>query len=107
MGLSSEYSLLLYRVTQEALTNIAKHSQAKHVSVSLKKFRADVVLVVTDDGVGFDYKTYLERPLRRREDKVKIGLHGLRERIELFGGRLKVVTRPDEGAKLEVILPIL
>ncbi|MFH1691521.1 MAG: sensor histidine kinase [Candidatus Omnitrophota bacterium] len=107
MGLSSEYSLLLYRVAQEALTNIAKHSQAKHVSVSLRKQHEDVVLAVADDGVGFDYRTYLDKPLRRKEDKVKIGLHGLRERIELFGGRLNVVTKAGEGTKLEVILPIL
>ncbi len=107
LGLSSEYSLLLYRITQEALTNIAKHSQAKHVGVLLKKIKNDVILAVSDDGIGFDYETYLHKPFRRREDKVKIGLHGLRERVELFGGRLNIKTNLGQGTKLEVFLPVL
>lgn len=105
--LSSEYSLLLYRIAQEALTNIAKHAQAKHVHIALKKQNNNVILSVSDDGVGFDYYAYSRKPARRKEDKIKIGLHGLRERIELLGGWLGVETKPRQGTKLEVVLPFL
>ena len=104
--LSSEYSLLLYRVTQEGLTNILKHSQAAKVKVALEK-RADAVcLSIADDGVGFDYGRYLRRPYRREEDKLKLGLAGLRERVELLGGRMAVATAPGKGTRLLVQLPV-
>ncbi|MBU4140455.1 MAG: sensor histidine kinase [Candidatus Omnitrophica bacterium] len=104
--LSSEYSLLLYRVTQEGLTNVLKHSQAAKVKVALEK-RADAVcLSIADDGVGFNYGQYLRRPYRREEDKLKLGLAGLRERVELLGGRMAVATAPGKGTRLLVQLPI-
>jgi signal transduction histidine kinase len=105
--LPPEYSLTLYRVTQEALTNITKHSMAKHVEVVLKKAEEEVYLDIIDDGVGFNYKALLERPARRKEDKVKLGLNGLKERVELLGGKLNIHTSPHHGTRLEVVLPIM
>ncbi|MFH0940357.1 MAG: sensor histidine kinase [Candidatus Omnitrophota bacterium] len=104
--LSPEHSLILYRVVQEALTNIAKYSEAKNVEVSLEKKDDLVALIVSDDGKGFDYDEYLRRPGRRKDDKIKIGLQGLRERIELIGGVLRVYSKPGQGTKLEVTLPV-
>ncbi len=101
-----EFSLVLYRVAQEALTNITKHSNAKNVDIFFEVRKNSVFLSVSDDGVGFDYAQYLHKPNRRREDKVKLGLSGLKERIELLGGKLVIDTKPGQGARLEVVLPI-
>lgn len=105
LKVSSEHSLLLYRVAQESLTNISKYSQAKNVEISLQREEDAVYLSVTDDGVGFDYDAYLNRPMRRKEDKLKLGLQGLRERIELLDGTLTVTTMTGQGTKLAVMLP--
>lgn len=100
-----EFSLVLYRVVQEALTNVAKHSQAKHVSIVFERRKDSAYLSVCDDGVGFDYEDSTQKPHRRREDRVKMGLAGLKERIELLGGRLVVKAQPGQGTRLEVELP--
>jgi len=104
LNLPGEYSLILYRVAQEGLTNVTKHSQAKKVEISLEKKANAVYLTVVDDGLGFNY----EQPsqYRRKEDKLKLGLLGLRERIELLGGKMTVNTAPGRGTKLIVKLPI-
>lgn len=103
--LPSEESLVLYRLVQEALTNIAKYAQAKNIEIVLAPRAGSVYLAIADDGVGFDTEGMAQRPQRRREDKVKLGLQGLRERIELLGGSLRVTSRPGAGTRLEVILP--
>lgn len=102
--LSVEYSLTLYRVVQEALTNIVKHSGAKNTEVFLEKSGDIVRLSVCDDGVGFDYASFLKKTLRRKEDKTRLGLHGLRERIELLGGKFDITAQPGRGTRFEVVL---
>jgi signal transduction histidine kinase len=102
--ISAEYSLTLYRVVQEALTNIAKYSTAKNVEISLEKTSDSVCLGVSDDGVGFDYDAYLDQPARRKDDKMKLGLQGLRERIELLGGKMIVGAEPGRGTRIDVVL---
>jgi len=104
LNLPGEYSLILYRVAQEGLTNIVKHSQAKKVEISLEKKANAIYLTVADDGIGFNYKQPLL--LRRKQDKLRLGLLGLRERIELLGGKMTVNTAPGRGTKLIVNLPI-
>jgi len=106
MKLSPEYSLVLYRVVQEALTNVAKHSQARGVDINLLYRGNSARLSVLDDGTGFDCGSYVKRPHRRRDDIVKLGLQGLRERIELFGGRMHIRSRPGVGTLIQVDLPI-
>lgn len=106
LALEAEDSLELYRITQEALTNIAKHSHAKNVEVSLNRKGSSVYLRIQDDGVGFDYDDYSKRPRRRMEDKLKLGLQGLRERMELLGGVLKIKTAPSKGTKIEAELSL-
>ncbi len=101
-----EHSLVLYRVAQEALTNIAKHSGAKTIEVRIEQKGESVYFMVRDDGGGFDYNDYLKQPRRRKEDRVRLGLQGLRERVEVFGGTLKVCAKPGKGTTLEVTLPL-
>jgi signal transduction histidine kinase len=102
---SSEYSLAIYRITQEALTNVARHAQAKSVRVSLELKDKTIRLTVEDDGVGFNYKDFLERSHRREYTRGGLGLLGLKERVELLGGIMDIDTSPGKGTRLNVQLP--
>lgn len=88
--LSRELELALYRVAQEALTNIARHSQAKTAQVSLRQVAGQVTLSIVDDGAGFDAEAVLAHPSG-------LGLAGMRERLALVGGSLQVQSTPGQG----------
>ncbi|MFH1046418.1 MAG: ATP-binding protein [Candidatus Omnitrophota bacterium] len=103
--LPGEYSLLLYRVAQEGLTNILNHAQAQYVEVRLEMDRAKVHLLLQDDGVGFAYEDFVRQPHRRLDDRLKMGLVGLRERVEILGGSMEVKSAPNRGTQLCVELP--
>jgi signal transduction histidine kinase len=95
--LAPELETVLYRVTQESLTNIGKHARASRVTVSLATENGGVRLRIHDDGVGFD-------PLAARElvGDGHFGLAGMRERVEMVGGRLVVDSVPGEGTTVDV-----
>jgi len=95
--LPAEVETALYRVVQEALTNIVKHAGARRVSILLGRKGAAVVAVVEDDGLGFD-------PRRTREDA--LGLAGMRERMALLGGGLRVESASGAGTTLVAEVPI-
>ncbi|CAG0945552.1 partial Oxygen sensor histidine kinase NreB, partial [Anaerolineae bacterium] len=100
--LSSEVELALYRIIQEALTNIAKHARAHNVSIVVERKACAVVGIVEDDGRGFDVRAILESA----QDESKLGLHGMRERAELVGGRLQIESSPGAGSSVFVEIPI-
>jgi len=106
LSLSDEYALILYRLAQEGLTNIVKHSQAKNVEIVLEKKSDSVFLTVKDDGIGFNYGHYLTFFHRRNQDKLRLGLAGLRERIALLDGKMEIDTAPEQGTKLSIELPL-
>jgi len=90
----------LYRVLQEALTNVAGHAAAGRVSVILKRSLEDVLLIVEDDGRGFDPQAALD-PAGTR-----LGLRGMRERVALFGGTLEIESSPGGGSTLFARVPL-
>jgi len=94
---SVEYQLL--RMTQEALANALKHSQAKHITLTLAVAADHCLLTVKDDGTGFD--PLLVNPLQPPH----FGLLGLRERAEKIGATLEIVTRPGHGCSVIVKVP--
>jgi len=94
--LSPEVETALYRIVQEALTNIVKHSRAGRVSIVVGRKDGAVSVVVEDDGVGFD-------PARTREEG--LGLIGMRERVALLGGRLTIESRPGAGTTFVAEVP--
>ncbi|MBI4787855.1 MAG: GAF domain-containing protein [Chloroflexi bacterium] len=100
--LPAQIELTLYRVIQEALTNIAKHAYAKNVSIVVEHKRDLVVAVIEDDGQGFDVRAILDSPL----EETKLGLHGMRERSELVGGRLQIESAVGSGTSVFVEIPI-
>jgi two-component system sensor histidine kinase UhpB len=97
-ALSSEEQLVIYRVTQESLNNIAQHSGARRVDVELS-FVGTIVLRVTDDGAGFELRA--KRARRRRGG---LGLSGMRERALLIGGHLNVFSAPGQGTTIELTM---
>ena len=91
----------LYRITQEALNNIMKHSSAKHVDVLLERRNEHVVLIVEDDGIGFTPKNILGG-----DGDKGMGLIGMRERAVLAGGALEIESKPKEGTTIFARVPI-
>ncbi len=87
----------IFRMVQEALTNVARHSRATDVQIGLRRSGGELVLVVEDNGVG-----YPERSMQRGGS---FGLLGLRERAGMFGGRLEIGNPPGSGARLTIRLP--
>ena len=85
----------LYRITQEALTNVVKHAQATHVSIVLTQRDGSVSAVIEDDGRG----------IRSEESREGLGLVGMRERVALVGGRLEVESSPGSGTTISVEVP--
>ena len=95
--LPQDIETTLYRVVQEALTNVVRHARASHVDVVLER-RGDVLLVIVeDDGKGFDFS------LVKREGH--LGLLGIQERAEMLGGTLTVESKPGSGTTLFVEVP--
>ncbi|MGE5865065.1 MAG: CHASE3 domain-containing protein [Rhizobacter sp.] len=94
--LKQSSELTIYRLVQEALTNIAKYAQAKHVAISVQLVDGRVEVTVKDDGVGFD--TSVKRPMSH-------GLLGMRYRVEAEGGQMALQARPGEGTQIRASLP--
>ena len=89
--------LTVYRMVQEALTNIGKYAKASKVLVSVHGYPTHVAVQVRDDGVGFDPGSV--RPTSH-------GLAGMRHRVEAAGGRLTLTSRPGNGTLLSAVLPL-
>lgn len=92
--------LVLYRIAQEALTNAAKHARASSVEMWLVREPGAVTLTVRDDGRGFD-------PERVTSAIQGMGLFSMRERAELAGGALTVISRPGAGASVVARIPLI
>jgi signal transduction histidine kinase len=92
----------VYRILQEALTNVAKHAGARSVSVRLVRHEATVELRVQDDGAGFDPATSADAAAGDRH----LGLQVMRERAALLGGSVKVESRPGAGTTITVHFPM-
>ena len=95
--LASEIETALYRITQEALTNVVKHAGASRVSILLTQREGSAAVVVEDDGSGFDPSTTSGDGL---------GLVGMRERVGLVGGRLRVESAAGSGATIVAEVPL-
>jgi signal transduction histidine kinase len=99
--LSEELKIILYRISQEALSNVAKHSQAENVSLSLSDHNGEILLVIQDDGRGFDAgRVFRSHKLRRG-----IGLASIKERCELSGGAFYVDSQEGEGTTVRCKWP--
>ena len=92
----------LFRVTQQALTNVARHAQAQHVTVLLEDRGASVMLIVEDDGRGFD----ADRVMNTHPHEGNLGLYCMRERASLLGGTFTIESTPGMGTTVFVRIPL-
>jgi PAS domain S-box-containing protein len=96
-ALSSEVVLCVYRIVQEALRNIVKHSHAHHASVRLEQQGANLTLNIADSGIGFVPGT---------RERSGLGLVSIRERVNLLGGQMVIRSAPGRGTRLGVRVPV-
>lgn len=100
--LRPEVEIALYRIIQEALTNIAKHAEAKKVSVLIGIRNSSIVAIVEDNGKGFNVRTVLDSKTTEK----KLGLYGMQERASLIGGVLTIESAPGAGTTVFVEVPL-
>ena len=92
-----ESEIAIYRIVQEALHNIAKHSGAKHLRLAITTTSSAIQIVVEDDGIGFS---------ARRGQVQGFGLLGMRERVAALGGTVRIRSLKDKGTRIFVRLPM-
>lgn len=97
--LPQDVSLCLYRIVQECLNNVIRHSGAQEAQVSLRLIEDEIRLRVVDSGIGFD----LESPRLKKG----LGLAGMRERLRLVGGRISIDSGPSQGTQIDATIPLL
>ena len=102
--LPPELETTLYRVAQEALGNVARHAQASHVLLTLTYDDGAVVLVVEDDGVGFDRDAVVQAAKAGTSTR-GLGLLGMRERVALWDGRVDIESARDQGCRIVARVP--
>lgn len=97
--LSPHLATAIYRIVQEALTNVTRHARATHVVLELNRHEHEIELTIRDNGVGFVKGSRLRNP-------GSFGLLGIRERVLMLGGSLSVGNAPAGGALLQVRVPL-
>ena len=96
----SEVAVAVFRVAQEALTNVVRHARAAHARVVMDVAGGELVLTVSDDGEGFDVEAARAHPTR------SVGLFGMAERVALVNGSIEVVSRKGSGTRIHVLVPV-
>jgi signal transduction histidine kinase len=91
----------LFRIFQEALTNISKHAQTKQVSVTIKRQDDRVNFIIKDNGVGFDLKQITQREIEERG----MGLAAMDERLRMVGAQLNIMSQPGTGTEINFSIP--
>ncbi len=99
--LSPEITICLFRVVQEAFSNIFKHSESKYAELVIKKINGNIILNVSDYGKGFETSSY-----GKGESGFKIGILSMKERVEALGGKININSGIDKGCHIEVKIEI-
>jgi signal transduction histidine kinase len=100
--LDFEIETVIYRIVQEALTNIAKYAQAKKVSIFLNKKNATLITTIEDNGKGFA----LETSVLGENYSQGSGILGMKERVNNLGGRFQIESKQGKGTKLSAEIPL-
>ena len=97
-GIPEEMAVAAFRITQEAVTNILRHAQAKNLVIRVQRLPKGLTLLISDDGLGFAPAVNPGREGQR-------GMAGMAERIEQLGGTLNVISEPGKGTQIEALFP--
>lgn len=100
-GMDNALRTVFYRVAQEALTNVVQHANASRVDVRIKKIPRAIQMEITDNGKAFK----VERVLHRKRNQ-RLGLVGMRERVEMVGGRFEIESQPGKGTTIIARVPL-
>jgi signal transduction histidine kinase len=92
----------LYRLVQEGLNNIKKHAEARHTAVDMVLTAPQIFLSIEDDGKGFDVEKMLGSP----QNQKRMGLRNMKERVNLLGGEMRIQSRPAEGTRIFIKVPV-
>jgi signal transduction histidine kinase len=92
---------VLYRVAQEALSNVARHARASRVEVRIKKLHGAIRMRITDNGKGFSATRVLNAKRQKR-----LGLLGMRERLEMIDGTFAIESAPGKGTTIQAQVPL-
>lgn len=95
-------STLLFRVAQEALTNVVRHANARHAVVRLDERDHHMLMQIWDDGCGFDVTNALNNANRGSS----LGLNNMRQRLHMYGGSLEISNAPDGGTRIRCDVPL-
>jgi len=96
---STELETACFRIVQEAVTNVVRHAKANRIVVTLERTESQMMLLVSDDGVGFDVS-------KLRNAGSTLGLHGMEERVRALGGLITIASSPSVGTEICVRFPI-
>jgi signal transduction histidine kinase len=97
--LDAKIQTTCFRIAQEAITNAMRHANATQIDVDLRSEKGKLRLLIRDNGIGFDVGSVPAQT-------AGLGLIGIKERAVLVGGRTKIVSSPDKGTSIEVLLPL-
>jgi len=100
--IKDEVAITLYRVIQEAFNNIVKHAKAKNVKIDLLLKAEEISFTIEDDGLGFNAEEFF-----REANVDKLGLRGMRERVDLLNGKFFLQSKLRSGTKINVTFPII
>jgi signal transduction histidine kinase len=102
LPIDQDVATLIYRIAQEALTNVVKHAHAASVQVRLDVAATRLVLAIADSGTGFDPRAVLASS----NGSEGFGLRSMRDRVQLLGGQFIVHSAPGEGTRIEIDVPL-
>jgi len=100
--LPQELETQCFRIAQEALTNVARHARATRVSIQVKCAAEKLVLIIIDNGIGFDTQNLL----KAESSASTLGLRGMKERALAMNGRIVIESTPGNGTQIEAIFPL-
>lgn len=103
LALDDDLNTVIFRLIQEALTNIGKHANASQVVIRLARKQASIQLLIADNGIGCN----LDDALAQGRQSQSTGLSGMRERVQLFGGNIDFKSAPNDGMQIRVSIPVL
>jgi signal transduction histidine kinase len=102
-SIPASVELTIFRILQEELTNVRKHSNAESVNIRTETSQGDLILTVEDDGIGFDPHMLAAE----QESGEHLGIMAMRERVELLGGELAINSLPGMGTRITVRIPTI
>lgn len=96
----------LYLLVREAMTNVQKHARASEVTMLLRADAAQVYVIITDNGVGFQVEAVARADIVMTPDRRSgFGIVGMRERVSMLGGRFDLASDPGQGTRIEITIP--